>query len=316
MRVKAWSKSGAKERILNALKEDLTINGNELSAERVMAAVHWIKRRRGSVLQGYASYIEKILRVIEEHEVKFGPCAVGAVVSGAEAPSSYFWEASQRVFGVSPHARYSNMEHGLISTTSQHDRDLYKVDTSTFHVEILEEERDVAVAPGELGRIVVTDLHNRVMPLLRYDTGDLGRFAVSHDGRAVENALTDIRGRRLDVLIAGRRDAPVLMHPLVAVWGEGANLSEVRQFQLRQHEIGRFTWVLNANRSSSLEHRFRRILEERVGDIVECGFEYVDEVEVLGSGKRQYFVSDIDDPQSYVAEFNGSTGQAGEEGEE
>ena len=244
--------------------------------------------------------MEKILRVFEDEGVTFAPGEVSAVMSGAEAPTPYLWEASERVFGVFAHARYSNMELGLVSTTSKVDPSAYKIDTSTFHVEILDEESDTPVKPGELGRIVVTDLHNRVMPLLRYDTGDTARFAVDARGHAIANVITDIRGRRLDVLVAGTADRPHKAHPL-AVWGAAATMSEIRQFQLRQHDVGHYTWVLNAEQSHATERRLREALDERVGDIVSCHFEYVDEVPVLASGKRQFFVNEIDDPADFIA---------------
>ena len=137
------------------------------------------------------------------------------------------------------------------------------------------------------------------MPLLRYDTGDMARFKVDDQGRAVRNTIVDLHGRRLDVLVGGTAAAPRKLHAL-AIWGPAAQISELRQFQLRQHDIGRFTWLLNAEPSAEIERTLRRALDERVGDVVECRFEYVDEMPVLASGKRKFFVSDIDDPSALV----------------
>lgn len=304
VRTRAWSAPSAKEKVLNYLKEDYAFNGDHFQTEPILDIARWMRGRRRTVVQGYPSYMEKILHVFEDHDVTFQPGEVSAVMSGAEAPTSYLWEASERVFGVFAHARYSNMELGLVSTTSKNDASAYKVDTSTFHVEILDEDSDVPVAPGELGRIVVTDLHNRVMPLLRYDTGDMARFAVDADGAAITNVITDIRGRRLDVLVAGTAARPHRAHPL-AVWGAAATMSEIRQFQLRQLDVGHFTWVLNAEKSGVTERRLRETLDERVGDIVSCDFEYVDEVPVMASGKRQFFVNEIDDPADFIAQRTG-----------
>jgi phenylacetate-CoA ligase len=45
----------------------------------------------------------------------------------------------------------------------------------SVHTEFLD-SRDQLVAPGELGRLVLTDLDSYVMPLIRYEIGDLGSY--------------------------------------------------------------------------------------------------------------------------------------------
>lgn len=304
VRARAWSTPGTATRVMQSLRGVLAFDGAHFRREPVLDIARWMRRRRRTIVQGYTSYLERILHVFEDEGVTFRPGAVSAVVSGAEAPTPYLWDASERVFGVRAFARYSNMELGVMSTSSQGDRTAYRIDTSTFHVEILAEDSDEPVAPGELGRIVVTDLHNRVMPLLRYDTGDLARFTVSADGREIRNEIRDIHGRRLDVLVAGTREAPLRQHPLTVTCAAGS-ISQVRQFQLVQHDVGRFTWRVNAERSDGTERQLRALLDEKIGDIVSCDIAYVDEVSVLASGKRQPFVSEIDDPLAFILQRSG-----------
>ena len=50
---------------------------------------------------------------------------------------------------------------------------------------------------GELARIVVTDLFNYAMPLIRYDTGDL---AVVEKHEKYGKVITSIEGRRTDFI--------------------------------------------------------------------------------------------------------------------
>jgi len=69
-------------------------------------------------------------------------------------------------------------------------------------VEILALNRDQPAEPGEIGRIVVTDLHNRAMPIIRYDTGDVGAFATTSDGAPDPDRLAIVEGRRLDRIYA------------------------------------------------------------------------------------------------------------------
>ena len=138
------------------------------------------------------------------------------------------------------------------------------------------------------------------MPLLRYDTGDLGRHPISHEGIELKNQLTDLRGRRLDILLGGTEDAPVRLHP-IDLWVSLSKIKELKQFQLRQKAFGKFEWVLNSKEDAEIERKLRTILDEGVGNILECTFTYVNVVPVLGSGKRQVFVTEMEDPSSYFA---------------
>ena len=57
------------------------------------------------------------------------------------------------------------------------------------------------VAPGELGRIYVTDLENRAMPWIRYDIGDVGRYYVDDHGCGRASIRPEIEGRLQDTLV-------------------------------------------------------------------------------------------------------------------
>ena len=48
---------------------------------------------------------------------------------------------------------------------------LYHLQSESVHVEILD-EAGRPCAPGEIGRVIVSPLHNFAMPLLRYESGD------------------------------------------------------------------------------------------------------------------------------------------------
>ncbi len=63
-------------------------------------------------------------------------------------------------------------------------------------------ERREPCAPGEVGRVVVTDLLNRAMPLIRYEVGDLSAWSTSSCpcGRGMPT-LSHIVGRTADAFV-------------------------------------------------------------------------------------------------------------------
>lgn len=294
---RAWSNIGPKQRLVLAAKGHLPYAGAHQDSMQTDEVVRWINRRSRVTIMGYSSYIEGLLRSIEYKGLTIKPGTVDAVIGGSEPASDYLESASRQLLGLTSNMRYSNMELGIIAVTGSNPS-IYHVDTQSYYVEILEEDSDHPAEPGTLGRIVVTDLHNRAMPFLRYDTGDLGQIYVDRDGVAHHNRLVSIQGRRLDVLLAGTKDNPKKLHAMQVFWGVTSKITEIHQFQLRQHAIGRFTWILNAEKSPLLESRLRETLRDVVGSVEECNFAYVDEVPVMASGKRQFFINEmLEDPK-------------------
>jgi phenylacetate-CoA ligase len=87
----------------------------------------------------------------------------------------------------------------------------YHIQSEAVLVEVLD-QHGVACKPGEVGRVVVTMLHNFAMPLIRYDIGDyaeVGEPCACGRGLPV---LTRIMGRRRNMLVLpdGRRIWPTI----------------------------------------------------------------------------------------------------------
>ncbi|GAA1732029.1 hypothetical protein [Brachybacterium phenoliresistens] len=293
-----WFQVTDRERFVHALQGHCLYSAEE-DERTVREVARWLSRRRGVVVLGLCSYLEVLLGRFEQLGITIPEGAVSVVLGIGEPMTARLAEMSLRQLGTEVRMRYSNTENGLLGFTEPGSR-AYKLDTSTFHVEILDMEQDVPAEPGALGRIVVTDLYNRAMPFIRYDTGDLGRFAVDAAGEIVPNVLEDLAGRVRDFPIAGTRAAPrrathfKILEPV-------EQIAEIRQFQLRQHDIGRFTWIVNAEQSPAVDDRLRRILDEEIGDILECTVVRTDEPLRYGAGKRQTFVSEIPDPEAVLA---------------
>jgi len=76
----------------------------------------------------------------------------------------------EAVFGVRVYDRYGCEEVSLIASECGEHRGLH-MNTDSLHVELLADGR--RVPPGSEGAVVVTDLRNRAMPLIRYRIEDV-----------------------------------------------------------------------------------------------------------------------------------------------
>ena len=87
-----------------------------------------------------------------------------------ETASDLFKARVRTVMGIGVEDSYSSQELGTIANQCEADG-LYHTMDANLIVEVIDEAGN-AVGEGEMGRVVVTDLHNYASPLIRYDTGD------------------------------------------------------------------------------------------------------------------------------------------------
>jgi phenylacetate-CoA ligase len=126
---------------------------------------------------------------------------------------------------------YSAEEVGYIALQCA-DTSLYHIMAETLIVEILRDDGKPC-RKGEVGRVVVTDLHNLAMPIIRYDTGD---YAAS-GGRCP-------CGRGLPTIsrIAGRWRGMITKPdgsrhwPLTGFYGY-RKIAPIRHYQMIQHTV-------------------------------------------------------------------------------
>ncbi|WP_394216114.1 hypothetical protein [Brachybacterium vulturis] len=297
-----WFQATRRERLSYALRGQHLYSG-EQDESSIRSVARWLGRHRGTTIIGLCSLVENLFRGLQAHEISLPPGSVDAVLGVGEPAPSYLVAATPELTGVELAMRYSSTELGLLGFATGQGRP-YHLDTSTFHIEILGQDHDRAAGPGEVGRIVVTDLFNRAMPFLRYDTGDLGRFAVDERGEHIPDKLAELHGRRSDNLIGGTAQAPTRAS-FFKLFMQVDDIHEIRQFQLRQRAIGHFTWTLHAERSSAVEERLLHLMDVEIGDIVDCDFEYVPGIPLSRSGKSRYFISEMNSTESSSAAATG-----------
>jgi phenylacetate-coenzyme A ligase PaaK-like adenylate-forming protein len=158
---------------------------------------------------------------------------------GSEPLTLEMRERVQEAWGIDPGEYYATTEAPtLASSTLAHPRAL-ELFEDQFVVEIVD-EHNRPVPPGTTGaKVLVTNLENRTLPLIRYELAD--RVTESPDpnpaGRPYRY-LTGIDGRTGDTLtFPGRDGGTVALLPL-RMGAPFVRLPEVRQFQLVHDPAG------------------------------------------------------------------------------
>lgn len=184
---------------------------------------------------------------------------------------------------------YSAEEVGMVAAQCP-DTENYHVFAEGLRVEVLDEDGRPG-APGELGRVVVTPLHNFATPLIRYDIGDYAEAgAPCTCGRGLPT-LTRIAGRSRNMMVGpdGTRFRPALGSRSIA------DIAPIRQFQLVQRSVDTVEFRLVAERplSGAEEGRLADLLSRRIGFPICATFSYHEEIPRGAGGKYEDFISDV-----------------------
>jgi phenylacetate-CoA ligase len=189
---------------------------------------HWCPH----ILVGYAGALARFARLCldEGRQPIWRP---RGIIASAETLTTEMRQDIEAAFGAPVYNRYGLRELANVAQETNSCDGLEIVEYAKW-VEILGPD-DRPVALGDLGRIIVTDLWNYGFPLIRYDTGDVGRLGSgpSRQGRQ-PLVLAEVAGRVTDFLIDKKGNAvsglifPHLMKDFPAV----------SKFQARQSRQG------------------------------------------------------------------------------
>jgi phenylacetate-CoA ligase len=223
--------------------------------------IYRLKVARGSFVFGHITALRSIGLAILERGEKISPPKV--VFSLAEVLDDDSRATIRNGFGVPPTDVYGMTEMGYIAWQCER-REALHMNADTLVVEIL--RGDGAARPGEIGRVVVTNLRARTMPLLRYETGDLAE-AVGEPcgcGRTLPT-MGPIEGRERHVIEGN--DGRVLTQR--AVLNRLAGTLRMGEYQLRRKSENRFILEATARAfaTDAGEDDARRIVRELFGNV-------------------------------------------------
>ena len=149
-------------------------------------------------------------------------------------------------------------------------------------------DKDEVLPKGELGRIVVTDLYNYAMPMIRYDTGDMGAVDEFEINGRRKLCICDFSGRKVDVIFDAKGNA-LSPHTITnAMW----DFPDIRQFQLIQTGAEVYTLKLNVEKEFGREKELVTVLQKVLGEEASIRIDRIAEIPVLASGKRRYIVNE------------------------
>ena len=174
----------------------------------VDAQIAWLQRENPGYFLTYPSLLRDMARTCLSRGIRIPGLVQVRTISEIVTPE--LRKLCQEAWNVPVIDMYSSEEAGFIAAQCP-NYEHYHLHAETLLVEILD-HRDRACAPGQVGRVVVTDLHNFATPLIRYDIGDFAEVGGTCEcGRGLP-VLSRIIGRTRNLLVTadGKRHYPFL----------------------------------------------------------------------------------------------------------
>jgi phenylacetate-CoA ligase len=245
---------------------------------------HWLVRENPDYLLTYPSVAIALMEYMEREGMRLP--RLRELSTFGELLEPRVRAICKRVWGVPLVDGYSSQEVGYIALQCPETEE-YHVQAESVLVEVIDEDGNWC-QPGEIGRVVITTLHNFAMPLIRYEIGDyaeVGQPCICGRGLPVLRRIVG-RQRNMAVLPDGRVIWPCLSEELIRSSGLD-NSSPIRQFQMIQVEPDAVELRLVSERrlQPDEESLIPLLISDAFGWPMRVRIEYVEAIERGPGGK-------------------------------
>jgi Coenzyme F390 synthetase len=282
--LKLWDHKNQKGRLVSWLQNIYAHNVMDTSKKDLTKLVSDIgKDKLPKNVLGYPSFFEILCDFMDSMEVVPKIQGTNSIISFAENLKDKERERMSKYFKTSVYARYSNQENGILAQETVKEPTRLMPNWASYYFEVLALDSNEHVRSGELGRLVLTDLFNYAMPMIRYDTGDLVVYEESKFGPY----FSSIFGRRMDTVFdtTGKMINPHVFYMVL-------DYGSIRQFQFVQTGKKDYAFRLNAIKGQVQENQIVDYFKPYLGNDATILFEYVDGIPLLASGKRKKIVNE------------------------
>lgn len=226
------------------------------------------------------------MRLAELSLASGGGPAMDKLFCFGEVAGAPLREIARRAFGARIIDRYSCEELGWLALQCpKHDH--LHILSAAVRLEVVD-ERNRPCPPGVAGRVLLTGLHSQLMPLIRYEIGDVAELGPPCDCGITLPVLKRIHGRTRHFL-----RLPDGGERLAGLTGEHwRQHAPVREFQLRQYADGLLEAFLDCERVLTEAERAALVamLHAALGHALPVVITEVDRIDWGRGWKREEFM--------------------------
>lgn len=245
-------------------------------------------------LHVYPSSMATLTRYLDRSGRKL-PANVRGILAGSEIVYDADRAATERATGLRYFSWYGHSEKLVLAAECEHSS-AYHVWPTYGHCELIDDNGQPVTQIGGRGEIVGTGFINRVMPFIRYRTGDFATLSGTRCDACGRDhmLLTDIQGHRTQEMLICADGSEISW---TAVNMHDRTFDGVRRFQFRQTQPGKATLRLvpGDGFDHSRTERIRQSLDRKLDQRIVFDVELCDEIELTHRGKSTFVDQRIPD---------------------
>ncbi len=272
-------------------KNAIILNSCKMTEQDMRAVLRVADRKRPTFIRGYSQSLHEIASFATQESISVHP--QNAVISTATSLSEDTRRLVESVFGCKVFDYYGSREVAAIATECRAHDGLHILEDNN-HLEVVDESgRNVGA--GQVGEIVLTNLNNYSMPLLRYKIGD--RAETANDQKRCPCGcnyakIERVVGRTVDVFILRNGDKvdgtylTLLMNSIE---------TSIERFQIIQRDYDLVEFVIQSEQQlrDSETTRIEAQLRESMGQACTIKWKYTPRIEPGPTGKFRFVISDL-----------------------
>ena len=250
----------------------------------------FIKRIRGfrpRFLEAYPSSLYDFSLYLQEISYPARRLNFELIITSGETLQEHQKKLAENIFGCRVVEHYGCSETGIIYCECPDGGRHIPIESCFVEIDGMNTDRE--------GKIIVTDLHNYVMPMIRYEVGDIGKMTDEKCACGRNHpTMAQVKGRISDTIetVGGHKtNALFFYHVFQDLSPRGF---AVRQYQVIQNSPDRITLKIVKNEFfdegcfKKLDQRIRAHFPKNV----EFDYDFVDLIESDESGKYTIFLNE------------------------
>ena len=225
--------------------------GTNIPEKDILAYIESIRKYRPHTLEGLPLYLYTFAKYLMKKEMP--PPKVGVIKPFGGSMTSIMKETIGKAFACEVNDTYGCSEMGFIACDCEKHEGLHLF-MDLYHIEICRNGKPVA--PGELGKLYITDLENIAMPWIKYDVGDIGRYFIEDHGCGRKSIRLQVEGRIEDTLSNSRGE----LFTSDQIFDFFHGFREIDNFQLVEKSKGHFDLLCVPDNGTEINKE--RIIQE------------------------------------------------------
>ncbi|MDR3196224.1 MAG: hypothetical protein LBU34_00005 [Planctomycetaceae bacterium] len=260
----------------------LQLNSIRMTPELMLEFNKQLKRYRPPVILAYANALALFAAFLKQQGVSvYRP---KGIITSAEVLTPEDRKLIEETFGAPVFNRLGCREFSVIASECEHHNGMHLM-AEGLYIELIRGSR--LAETDETGEIIVTDLLNEAMPMIRYRLGDTASWVAGtcSCGRSLPR-INNVAGRVTDFIVGmdNRLCSGVALATFIV-----SKRPSFGQIQIIQEEYGKILYRVGCGQNKPLQQHDLEFLREQtelyLGKGITIDYEYVDSIPHEASGK-------------------------------